>query len=331
LSSLSFDYVVRQKVGGTHLTVETLKQLPVLAPSTFAQQCLWSAQALTFQAWLLPRVLELTYTAWDLEAFARDCGCGGPPFRWNEARRFLLRCELDAAFFHLYGLNRADCAHILDTFPIVKKNDEKEFGDYRTKLVILKIYDAMKSAMDSGQPYQTLLDPPPADPRCCHPPKSIPAKLELPKGKRTPAPNPQVYLMQLTILLLHRNGGSMSLDRILEACALLSLPDMLADQALTEIGEAAKVWRSRFADKIQPNLFLSILRDFIDRGVIRLEREGNGTLVVLADPGAVPKNEEVEFDAGLALTVVKAMAVPQREALPEIVPDVELKEFCKVA
>jgi hypothetical protein len=25
-----------------------------------------------------------------------------PPFRWNEDRRFLLRAELDAAFFHLY-------------------------------------------------------------------------------------------------------------------------------------------------------------------------------------------------------------------------------------
>jgi hypothetical protein len=68
--------------------------------------------------------------------------------------------------------NREDTAYILDTFPIVKRKDEAKFGDYRTKRIILEIYDAMKSATDSGQPYQTLLNPPPADPRCCHPPRS---------------------------------------------------------------------------------------------------------------------------------------------------------------
>jgi hypothetical protein len=31
-----------------------------------------------------------------------DSGYAGPPFRWDEERRFLLRCELDAAYFHLY-------------------------------------------------------------------------------------------------------------------------------------------------------------------------------------------------------------------------------------
>ena len=51
---------------------------------------------------MLPRVLELTYTAWDLKSFAADCGYDGPPFRWDEERRFQLRCELDASFFHLY-------------------------------------------------------------------------------------------------------------------------------------------------------------------------------------------------------------------------------------
>lgn len=35
--------------------------------------------------WLLPRVLELAYTAWDLEPFAKDCGYDGPPSRWEEA------------------------------------------------------------------------------------------------------------------------------------------------------------------------------------------------------------------------------------------------------
>jgi len=56
----------------------------------------------------------------------------------------------------------------METFPIVKSRDEKKFGDYRTKLMILKIYDEMKKAMETGKPYQTILDPPPADPRVAH-------------------------------------------------------------------------------------------------------------------------------------------------------------------
>ena len=97
----------------------------------------------------------------------------------NKERRFLLRCELDAAFFHLYEINRDDVDYIMETFPIVKRKDIKKHNEYRTKRVILEIYDKMSEAMESsagsdsstGKPYQTLLDPPPADPNCAHPPR----------------------------------------------------------------------------------------------------------------------------------------------------------------
>ncbi len=102
LNSFVSDYVSRQKVGGTHINLYLLQQFPALTPLSYAQICLWSNGRQKLRDWLLPRVLELTYTAWDLEAFAQDCGWSGPPFRWDEERRFLLRCELDAAFFHLY-------------------------------------------------------------------------------------------------------------------------------------------------------------------------------------------------------------------------------------
>jgi hypothetical protein len=110
--------------------------------------------------WILPRVLELTYTAWDLAPFARDVGHDGPPFLWDPARRFQLRCELDAAFFHLYGIARDDVDYVLDTFPIVRKHDEKAHGEYRTKRVILEIYDALATATATGVPYQSPLGPP---------------------------------------------------------------------------------------------------------------------------------------------------------------------------
>ena len=61
----------------------------------------------------------------------------------------------------------------MDTFPIVRRRDEAKFdGDYRTRRVILAIYDALAESMRTGQPYQIRLDPPPADPRCCHPPRA---------------------------------------------------------------------------------------------------------------------------------------------------------------
>ncbi len=163
LCSFVLDYCARQKVGGTHLTYAYLKQFPLLRPTTFDVAAPWT-QATVVRDWLLPRVLELTYTAWDLEPFAKDVGYEGPPFRWDPKRRFVLRCELDAAFFHLYGVNRADADYILDTFPIVRKNDEKAHGEYRTKRVILEIYDSMAKG-----DYVTRLEPPPADQRVAHP------------------------------------------------------------------------------------------------------------------------------------------------------------------
>src|SRR5262249_11431032 len=90
LSSFPLDYVSRQKVGGTNMGGSTVEQLPVLGPATYPRSCPWSPTE-SLSAWLLPRVLELTYTAWDLQPFAADCDFNGPPFRWDEERRFQLR------------------------------------------------------------------------------------------------------------------------------------------------------------------------------------------------------------------------------------------------
>ena len=61
---------------------------------------------LLFSATLSHRVLELAYKSHDMAPFASDLGHDGPPFRWDPARRASLRAELDAAFFHLYDLDR---------------------------------------------------------------------------------------------------------------------------------------------------------------------------------------------------------------------------------
>lgn len=161
LCSFALDYAARQKVGGTSLKYFTMRQFPVLPPSTYAADATWH-RGTSVRDWLLPRVLELTYTSWDIEAFARDVGHSGTPFRWDSDRRFQLRCELDAAYFHLYGLSHDDVDYVLESFSVVRKNDEKAHGEYRTKRVILETYDALAKAAQTGKSYRTPLDPLPA-------------------------------------------------------------------------------------------------------------------------------------------------------------------------
>ena len=85
--------------------------------------------------------MKLTYASPHIAPFARDLGYEGGLFRWDEERRFQLRCEPDAAFFHLYGFSRDDTAYTLDTFPTVRRHDETKHGSYRTKERILTLYD----------------------------------------------------------------------------------------------------------------------------------------------------------------------------------------------
>lgn len=145
-NSLIFDYVLRQKIGGTSLSYFILKQLPTLPPHAY------SPADVDFIA---PRVLELVYTAWDMQPFARDMGYDGPPFVWDEERRALLRAELDAYYAHLYGLTRDELRYILDpadvygedfpgeTFRVLKEKEIKRHGEYRTRRLVLEAWDRL--------------------------------------------------------------------------------------------------------------------------------------------------------------------------------------------
>jgi hypothetical protein len=162
LDALVLDFITRLKAGGTHLTFHITKQLPVLPPSVYQRPCAWSPGE-TLAGWLRPRVLELVYTAWDLAPAARDLGDSGPPFRWEPERRAQLRAELDAAFFLLYGLTRSQVEFVLGTFPVLRANEEKAFGEFRTARLVLTAYDALVAAQTLGEPYRSPLDPPPGD------------------------------------------------------------------------------------------------------------------------------------------------------------------------
>ena len=94
-----------------------------------------------------------------MQHFAQDLDYDGAPFVWDEDRRFKIRAELDAAFFHLYGVVRDDVDYIMVSFGAFQRNDPQRFAT--TKTLILEIYDAMALAMETGEPYRTILDPPP--------------------------------------------------------------------------------------------------------------------------------------------------------------------------
>ena len=143
LSSIALDYVSRQTVGGTHLTVEILKQLPVLPPSAYLSSDL---------DFVSQRVLELTYTSYIMKPWAEDLGYSGNPFAWNEDRRALLRAELDAFFAKKYGLSEEELRYVLDpakvkgsdypaeTFRGLREKETRQFGEYRTERLVLEAW-----------------------------------------------------------------------------------------------------------------------------------------------------------------------------------------------
>ncbi len=166
--------VTRQKLGGTNFSFFILNQLPVFPPSAYAEHdC----------EYIAPRVLELTYTAWNVKPFGDDIWRSFkqgvrdwighvaddkldvpewvelsadripyPPCRWNEERRLRLRAELDAYYARL---SRDDLRYILDpseifgndfpgeTFRLLKEREHSEFGEYRTRRLVLDAFDKL--------------------------------------------------------------------------------------------------------------------------------------------------------------------------------------------
>jgi hypothetical protein len=165
LSSIVVDYAVRQKA--MNITYFVLEQAPILTPKQLTQECYWLGDKVS--AWLRPRALELFYTSVELEKFAADLGQNSRPFKWDNERRSLIQAEVDAAMFHLYGLDKDQADWILDSFTVLRKYEERDHGEFRTKRLVMAAYEAMAEAKEQGTAYVTPLSPPPADPKLCHP------------------------------------------------------------------------------------------------------------------------------------------------------------------
>ena len=166
LNSVVVDYQLRQK-DCFSLTNSDVRSLSVMAGRSCTEADF---------AFIVPRVLELTYTANDLSPWAEDLGYDGPPFAFNPERRAVLRAELDACYARLYSLTRDELRYILDpadvmgadypseTFRVLKNSEIREFGEYRTARLVMREFDRMALADAAHEPYQSLLVPPPGQP-----------------------------------------------------------------------------------------------------------------------------------------------------------------------
>ncbi|MDQ1250284.1 MAG: hypothetical protein QG597_4663, partial [Actinomycetota bacterium] len=172
-SSLVFDYIARQKLSGTGMTYFILKQLACPRPEAFDARFPASSSGgddqdretndqspNTLRDFIIPRVLELTYTSHRMAPFARDLGYDGPPFRWKPDHRALIQAELDALMMHVYGLTCDEVEHVLDSFPVLRKYEERDHGEFRTRRLILDSYAHIAAASEFVLPIETLVMPP---------------------------------------------------------------------------------------------------------------------------------------------------------------------------
>ena len=158
MSSLIFDYTTRQKIGGTHVSISFVKQFPVLTPDHIPSTMQWQ---------IVKRVAELCYFNHDMDGWASELWDEmneeqraelpqlgtQQPWIYNPERRAILQAELDAIFAHLYGLNTEDLRYILDpedicgkgcineTFRVLKDNEIRQYGEYRTKRLVLEAWN----------------------------------------------------------------------------------------------------------------------------------------------------------------------------------------------
>jgi hypothetical protein len=149
LNSFVCDFATRQKIGGITLNFFIVEQLPVLPPDRYDEPCPW-AKGKTLEAWIAERVLKLTCTAEDMLPLADACGFtagsfkseyGGRLNKWNERERAELMAELDAAFFHLYGLDYDDAEYVLSTFKGIHEGNPLLPGHPSTAKFILELYN----------------------------------------------------------------------------------------------------------------------------------------------------------------------------------------------
>lgn len=296
------DYIARVKVGGTHLTYGYLKQFPVLSPDRYSEADL---------ANIVPRVLELTYTAHDLKSWAEDLGYDGEPFPWDPDRRAVLRAELDAYYAKLYCLTRDELRYILDpadvmgddypseTFRVLKNSEIREFGEYRTARLVLREFDRMALADVAHEPYLSLLIPPPGQ---LSPPQY--SSIGIIRDED------DARLAGLVLAIIRQAGAlsRQSLTQVLTAAHTPGANTVPLVQADLDQLAAYRQWHQSMLLPARFERTQLMLRFFEDAGAIRIEQQG-AWIAAAPDvplPAGVIVEQGVEEIAGILLRTARA-------------------------
>jgi hypothetical protein len=320
LNTLALDYVARQKISGLHLTYGYLKQLPVLSPDAYGH---------AGERFVLDRVVELTYTANDLAPWARDLGYNGRPFRWDPDRRALLRAELDAWYARAYGLTRDELRYVLDpadvmgadwpseTFRVLKNNEERQFGEYRTRRLVLEAWDALVV----GHPM----------------PSTITASVLIAQSADDftgpPAATPDAARMMTILALTRAAARPLAVVDIARAFALRAKPSELPAIAPPALTADVAAWvKVAPLDSIAAGVVHSLVDQLVDREAIQWHLAPNAPRAVGVSTHA-PRWEELHpwyrREATLLLGVLAALPAAERARVDAAIPAADRERFAR--
>jgi hypothetical protein len=155
--------------------------------------------------------------------------------------------------------------------------------------------------------------------------------LVLPIGIRYPQPDEGIYVMRVILSILQANGGSIDIQGLMNACSLLAMPDMLERHAVVTEGSLAHKWRQRFSDTFNPKLFLPKLDDLVQRGEIKLVRQGDIFVVTRVGGSALVADADIEFDTRLALRVADSLSSVEKDTIIPMATSQEIETRSRVA
>ncbi len=135
------DFVLRQKLQGINLNFFILYQLPVPDPSKFKELPGLDTGDSCLEDSVIRRLVKCVNYSYDMEPVVKDMGYEIEPRPWNEKERLDYMAQLDAIAAHLYGIDYEDLKYIFTTFPIEKREQERDYGTYLSRDLALKYFE----------------------------------------------------------------------------------------------------------------------------------------------------------------------------------------------
>ncbi len=287
-NSLVHDWGVRQKLGGTNLSYSYVYQMATLAPSAYSQEDI---------DFIVPRVLELTYTSHSLKGWAEALGYEGEPFVFDPERRAILRAELDARYAKLYGLNEQELRYILDpadvygedypseSFRVLKEKEIAEFGEYRTRRMVLDAWKAQEEPFAVGDDY---------------------------KREQSWDDSRSTYLRFLVGQMIAQSAThQMPLTELFAAFSVLRTPKEMARR--DGMPNGAEKWAREYNDAIRGDESLErVLMQMFDAGEISISKSGMVSYVDEGSLHAADHLADVVMDARMALAFMRLDLTQER-------------------